>query len=57
MHMIERMTGQTFGYDKKHLKNDLKTPVDDRRTVAPRASPHRDTRGRGQPQDKPLSPI
>jgi hypothetical protein len=53
--------GQTFRYDKEHhplqIKNDLKAPVDDRREVAPRASPHRATRGRGQPRDKPPSPI
>jgi hypothetical protein len=61
MHMIERVTGQTFGYDKKHhslwIKNDLKASVDDRRTTAPRASPHRATRGRGQLRDKPTCPI
>jgi hypothetical protein len=53
IHMIERVTDQTFGYDKEHLplriKNDLKAPVGDRRAVAPRASPHKTTRGRGQP--------
>jgi hypothetical protein len=41
MHMIERVMGQTFGYDKEHhplrIKNDLKAPVDDRRAAAPRA--------------------
>jgi hypothetical protein len=30
---------------------------DDRRAAAPRASPHRATRGKGQPRDKPPSPI
>jgi hypothetical protein len=38
MHMIERVLGCTFGYDKEHhhlrIKNDLKAPVEDRR-VAP----------------------
>jgi hypothetical protein len=39
MHMIERVTGHTFGYDKDHpplrIKNDLRTPMEDRRTAAP----------------------
>jgi hypothetical protein len=61
MHMIERVMGQIFWYDKEHhplrIKNDLKAPVDDRTATAPRASPHRATRGRGQPRDKPPSSI
>jgi hypothetical protein len=62
MHMIERMMGHTFAYDKEHhplrIKNDLRTPVADRRAVAPRrSSPPRATRGRGKHGDKPLSPI
>jgi hypothetical protein len=39
MHMIERVTGHTFSYDKDHhplrIKNDLRTPMEDRRTAAP----------------------
>jgi hypothetical protein len=39
MHMLERVSGRTFGYDKKNhhlrIKNDLKTPMDDRRVAAP----------------------
>jgi hypothetical protein len=62
MHMIERVTGRTFGYDKQHqplrIKNDLRAPVEDRRTAAPRgSSPPRAIRGRGQRGDKPSSPI
>jgi hypothetical protein len=52
MHMIERVTGRTFGYDKDHhplrVKNNLRVPVEDRRATAPRgSSPSRATRGRG----------
>jgi hypothetical protein len=61
MHMIERVTAQTFVYDKEHnplrIKNDLRAPVKERRAAAPRSSPPRATRGRGQQGDKPLSPI
>jgi hypothetical protein len=61
MHMIERVMGQTFGYDKKHhplqIKNDLRAPVEGRRVAAPHSSPPRPARGRWQPRDKPLSPI
>jgi hypothetical protein len=49
--MIERVTGQTFGYDKEHhplrIKNDLRAPMEERRAVAPCSSPPRATRGRG----------
>jgi hypothetical protein len=42
MHMIERVTGHTFGYDKEHhpmrIKNDLKDLVEERRAAAPRGS-------------------
>jgi hypothetical protein len=42
MHMVERVTGRTFSYDKDHHplmnKNDLRAPVKDRRTMAPRGS-------------------
>jgi hypothetical protein len=52
MHMIERVTGRTFGYDKEHhplqIKNDLRAPVEERRAVTPRSSSPRATRGRGQ---------
>jgi hypothetical protein len=61
LHMIERVTGQTFGYDMEHhplrIKNDLRAPVELRGATAPRSSPPRATRGRGQQGDKPLSPI
>jgi hypothetical protein len=61
LHMIERVIGRTFGYDKEHhplwIKNDLRAPMEERRAVAPRSSPPRDARGRGQPRDKPPSPI
>jgi hypothetical protein len=52
MHMIERVTGQTFRYDKEHhplrIKNNLRAPVEERRAAAPRSSPPRAARGRGQ---------
>jgi hypothetical protein len=53
MHMVERVTGRTFSYDKDHHplmnKNDLRAPVKDRRAMAPRSSsPPKATRGRGQ---------
>jgi hypothetical protein len=61
MHMIKRGTGWTFGYDKKHhplrIKNDLRTPMKERRAVAPHSSLPRAARGRRQQGDKPLSPI
>jgi hypothetical protein len=61
MHMIERVTGWTFGYDKEHhplqIKNDLRATVEERRAPAPHSSPPRAARGRGQPRDKPPSPI
>jgi hypothetical protein len=61
MHMIERVTGQTFGHDKEHhplwIKNDLRAPVEERRAAAPRSSPPRAARGRGQQGDKPSYPI
>jgi hypothetical protein len=61
MHMIERVTGQTFGYDKEHhplrIKNDLRAPVEERRAAAPYSSPPRAARGRGQQGGKPPSPI
>jgi hypothetical protein len=52
LHMIERVTANTFGCDKEHhplrIKNDLKTPMEDRRAAAPRgSSPPKATRGRG----------
>jgi hypothetical protein len=61
MHMIEGVSGRTFGCDKEHhplmIKNDLRAPVEERRAVAPRASLPRAARGRGQQGDKPPSPI
>jgi hypothetical protein len=62
MHMIERVLGRTFGYDKDHhplrIKNDLRATMEDRRAMAPwGSSPPRAARGRGQQGDKPPSPI
>jgi hypothetical protein len=61
MHMIERVTVQIFFCEKEHhplrIKNDLRTPVEESRAVAPHSSPPRAARGRGQPRDKPMSPI
>jgi hypothetical protein len=61
MHIIERVSGCTFGCDKKHhplrVKDDLRAPVEERRAVAPHASPPRAARGRGQQGDKFSSPI
>jgi hypothetical protein len=61
MHMIERVTGRTFGYDKEHhplrIKNDLRTPVEEMRAAAHRSSPPRVARGREQQGDKSSSPI
>jgi hypothetical protein len=61
MHIIERVTGRTFGYDKEHhplwIKNDLRAPMEERRVASPRSSPSRAARGRGQQGDKHLSPI
>jgi hypothetical protein len=61
MHMIERVTSQTFGYDKEHhplrVKNDLRAPVEEMRVATPHSLPPRAARGRGQQGDKPPSPI
>jgi hypothetical protein len=61
MHKIKRVSGRTFGCDKEHhplqIKNDRRVPMLDRRVAAPRASPPRAARGRGQYGDKPPSPI
>jgi hypothetical protein len=61
MHMIERVTARTFFYEKEHhplrIKNDLRAPVEESRAAAPHSSPSRAARGRGQPRDKPPSPI
>jgi hypothetical protein len=61
MHMIERVTARTFFCEKEHhplrIKNDLRGPVEDSRAAAPHSSPLRAARGRGQPRDKPPSPI
>jgi hypothetical protein len=62
MHMVERVIGWTFGCDKEHhplrMKNELKTPLEDRREAAPHgSSPPRAARGRGQQGDKPPSSI
>jgi hypothetical protein len=55
MHMIERVTGQTFRYNKEHhtlgIENNLRAPVEERRADAPHSLPPRAARGRGQ-QDK-----
>jgi hypothetical protein len=60
--MIERVTGHTIGYDNDHhplrIRNDLRTPVEDRRTTTPRgSSPPRAARGRRKQGDKSSSPI
>jgi hypothetical protein len=61
MPMIERVTAQTFFCEKEHhplrIKNDLRAPVEESRAAAPHSSPPRTARGRGQPRDKPPSPI
>jgi hypothetical protein len=52
MHMIERVTVQTFFCKKEHhplqIKNGLRAPVEDLRAAAPRSSPPRAARGREQ---------
>jgi hypothetical protein len=61
IHMIEIVTTRTFFYEKEHhplrIKNDLRAPVEDLRAAAPHSSLPRAARGRGQPRDKPPSPI
>jgi hypothetical protein len=61
MHMIERVIGRTFRYDKEHhllrIKNDLRALVEERRAATPRSSPSRAARGRGQQGNKPPSTI
>jgi hypothetical protein len=61
MHMIERVTARTFLCEKEHhllrIKNNLRTLVEESRAAAPHSSPPRAARGRGQPRDKPPSPI
>jgi hypothetical protein len=61
MHMIERVTAQTFFCKKEHhplqIKNNLRAPVEDSRAAALHSSPHRVVRRRGQLRDKPPSPI
>jgi hypothetical protein len=61
MHMIERVTAQTFFYEKEHhplrIKIDLRAPVEESRAAAPHSSPPRAARGRGRLRDKHPSPI
>jgi hypothetical protein len=61
MHIIERVIARTFFYEKEHhplrIKNDLRALVEDSRAAAPHSLPPRAARGRGQPRDKPPSPI
>jgi hypothetical protein len=61
MHMIERVTARTLFCEKEHhplwIKNDLRAPVEESRATASHSSSLRAARGRGQPRDKPLSPI
>jgi hypothetical protein len=61
MYMIDRVTARTFFCKKEHhhlrIKNDLRASVEDSRVAAPHSSPPRAARGRGQPRDKPSSPI
>jgi hypothetical protein len=40
-----------------HIKNDLRALVEDSRAAAAHSSPPKAARGRGQPRDKPSSPI
>jgi hypothetical protein len=51
MHMIERVTAQTFFCEKEHhplqIKNDLRAPVEDSRVAPPHFLPPRAARGRG----------
>jgi hypothetical protein len=51
MHMIERVTTQTFFCEKEHhllrIKNDLRASVKDSRAATPHSSPPRAARGRG----------
>jgi hypothetical protein len=57
MHMIEKVSGRTFGCDKEHhplrIKNDLRAPMEESRAAAPQVSPSRAASGRGQQGDKP----
>jgi hypothetical protein len=61
MHMIERVMGWAFGYYNEHhplwIKNELRTPVEERRAAAPRSSPPTAARGREQQGDKPPPTI
>jgi hypothetical protein len=61
MHMIEMVTTQIFFCEKVHhllrIKNDLRALVEESRAAVPYSSPPRVARGRGQPRDKPPSPI
>jgi hypothetical protein len=61
MHMIERVPARIFFYEKEYhllwIKNDLRAPMEDSRAAAPYSSPPMAARGRGQPRDKPPSPI
>jgi hypothetical protein len=61
MYMIERVTARIFFCEKEHhplqIKNDLRAPVEDLRAAAPHSSSPRVVRGRGQPRNKPPSPI
>jgi hypothetical protein len=61
MHMIERVTVQTFFCEKEHhplrIKNNLRAPVEKLRAATPHSSPPRAARGRGQPREKPRSLI
>jgi hypothetical protein len=56
MHIIERVTGRTFGCDKKHhplrIKNDLRALVEERRAAPPQVSPHTSASGTEQQGDK-----
>jgi hypothetical protein len=51
VHMIEMVSGRTFGCNKEHhplrIKNDLRALVDQRRAAAPRVSPPRAASGKG----------
>jgi hypothetical protein len=60
-HAYDRVTAWTFFCKKEHhplrIKNDLIALVEDSRVAAKHSSPPRAARRRGQPRDKPPSPI
>jgi hypothetical protein len=57
MHMIERVSGHTFGCDKERhplrIKNDLRAPLKERRPAAPHATPPEPLGGEGSKEASP----